>query len=71
MPTLEEIRQHGLEALRDRLGVAGMIRFLQMFSNGEGDYTKSRRAWLDKTSLDDIMAGIKQNRKRKQRPKKT
>ena len=30
--TLEEIRTLGLEALRERLGRAGMIRFLQQFA---------------------------------------
>ena len=52
--TLDEIRRHGLEALRSRLGRAGMIRFLQQFSTGEGDYTQSRKAWVDQTSMADL-----------------
>ena len=54
--TLDEIRRHGLEALRSRLGRAGMIRFLQQFSTGEGDYTQSRKAWVDQTSMADLGA---------------
>ena len=52
--TLEKIRRDGLEALRDKLGKAGMIRFLQQFETGEGDYARERHAWVDSTSLDEI-----------------
>ena len=52
--TLDEIRREGLDALRQRLGRAGMARFLQQFESGNGDYAKARRKWVDKTSLDDI-----------------
>lgn len=54
MQTLDEIRREGLEALRERLGRAGMIRFLSQFSNGSGDYAKERHEWVDATSFDDI-----------------
>ncbi len=52
--TLEEIRKVGLEALRQRLGRAGMIRFLQQYEMGSGDYASERRAWVDGLSLDDL-----------------
>ena len=54
MPTLEQIRREGLEALRERLGQAGMIRFLQQFETGDGDYANERHKWVDDTSLDEI-----------------
>ncbi|MCG8584013.1 MAG: hypothetical protein MI757_04795 [Pirellulales bacterium] len=54
MQTLEQIRREGLDALRDRLGQAGMIRFLAQFENGSGDYASERRAWVDETTLDQI-----------------
>lgn len=54
MLTLEQIRREGLEALRERLGRAGMIRFLAQFENGEGNYAKDRHKWVDRTSLADI-----------------
>lgn len=40
---LEKIRQEGLKALREKLGPVGMIKFIQMYSDGEGDYTEERR----------------------------
>ena len=54
--TLEQIRQQGLEALRERLGRAGMIRFLQQFETGHGDYARERHVWVDETSLADLRA---------------
>ena len=41
-PPLDEIRQAGLEALYRELGPVGMVRFLQQFENGSGDYTAER-----------------------------
>jgi hypothetical protein len=34
----EEIRRKGLAALRRELGRSGMIRFLEQFETGRGDY---------------------------------
>jgi hypothetical protein len=57
--TLDEVRQEGLEALRERLGRADTIRFLQQFELGRGDYAEERHQWADGLSLEEIerMAG--------------
>ncbi len=52
--TLDEIRREGLAALRQKLGRAGTIRFLQQFGSGSGDYAKERHAWVDRTSMNDL-----------------
>jgi hypothetical protein len=52
--TLDEIRRVGLTALRQKLGRAGMIRFLQQFGRGSGDYAKERRAWVDRASMQNL-----------------
>jgi hypothetical protein len=44
--TPEALRQAGLDALRRELGVTGMVRFLQQFELGTGDYTADRWKWL-------------------------
>lgn len=49
--TLNDIRRDGLEALRKQLGRAGMIRFLQQFETGAGDYAIDRHTWVDATPL--------------------
>lgn len=63
--TLDEIRRKGLEALRRELGQAGMIRFLQQFETGSGDYAADRHAWVDRTSLDEIRVATRRKRGRK------
>jgi hypothetical protein len=65
--TLDEIRREGLAALRQRLGRAGMIRFLQQFGRGSGDYAKDRHAWVDRTSMDDLRKAAKRVRPSRRR----
>jgi len=45
--TLEEIKLTGMNALFQRLGAVGMVRFLQQYQMGWGDYTRDRDAWLN------------------------
>jgi len=52
--TPEEIRTKGLSVLKRELGVAGMIRFLQQFDRGSGDWATERHKWADNLSWDDI-----------------
>ena len=59
-----QIRKCGLEALAKALGPVGMVRFLQQFESGSGDYTKERARWLDKLTVKEIAAEIKKSRKR-------
>jgi hypothetical protein len=65
----EQIRTRGLAALRDALGRAGLVRFLQQFSDGSGDYTRDRHKWLDQMSLEDIRGEAKRLTRRAPRPK--
>jgi len=65
LKTLDQIRQEGLAALRQRLGRAGMIRFLQQFDLGHGDYAKERHEWTDRTSLTDLKELVRKTRKRR------
>ena len=45
--TLQEIRRAGIRALARDLGPLGMVRFLQQFEIGLGDYSKERHELLD------------------------
>lgn len=60
----KEIYEAGLAALRRELGPVGMIRFLQFFDTGHGDYTAERHEWLDGLTVDDIVREIEQRRRR-------
>ena len=51
---LEQIRQEGLKALKEKLGPVGMIKFIQMYSDGKGDYTKERKQTLKDVTIDDF-----------------
>jgi hypothetical protein len=46
--TMEEIRRQGLKALARELGPVGMVRSLQLFENGSGDYVKERHQRQDR-----------------------
>ena len=52
--TPEQIRRAGLAALKRELGVAGMIRFLQQFDRGSGDWASERGPWAERTTLANI-----------------
>ncbi len=63
--TLDQIRIEGLKALDRQLGPDGMIRFLQQFETGRGDYTKERHVWLKETSVEALAEKIVKQRQRK------
>jgi hypothetical protein len=63
--TLEQIRRKGLAALRQELGKAGMIRFLQQFTSGSGNYARERHSWVDEISMEEIRNAVHGKRTRK------
>ncbi len=62
MMTPQQIRIAGLTALSRELGLVGMIRFMQQFEIGSGDYSKDRHLWLDKYTVDDIAKMVREKR---------
>ncbi len=63
MMTPQQIRVAGLAALSRELGLVGMIRFMQQFEMGQGDYSVDRHQWLDKYTVDDIAKMIQEKKK--------
>ena len=61
--TLEEVRLAGLKSLARDLGSVGMIRFLQQFETGQGDYTAERHTWLGKRTVRELAEEIERQRK--------
>lgn len=59
------IRKLGLEALAKKLGPIGMVRFLQQFETGRGDYTRERKKWLKDIDVKTMAKEIKVRRKAK------
>lgn len=58
---LEKIRREGLKALKDKLGVDGMIKFIQMYSDGKGDYTLERDELLKDVTIQDFEKFLEEN----------
>jgi hypothetical protein len=61
--SFNEIRRTGIEALTEKLGTVGMVRFLQQNETGYGDYTKDREEILGNPSLEEIYNSMKNNNK--------
>jgi len=50
--TLAQIQSKGLDLLARELGPVGLIRFLQQFDPGSGDYTAERHEWLGDSTVE-------------------
>lgn len=53
-----EVRARGWEALAERLGVSGAIRFLMQYEPGHGDYTRERKDLFADLTLDEALRRI-------------
>ena len=49
--TLEQIREQGIQVLGERLGIVGLVRFLQQTETGWGNYTEERHQWLGEPDI--------------------
>jgi hypothetical protein len=69
--TPQQIRVAGMAALSRELGMVGMIRFMQQFEMGQGDYSKDRHQWLHQFNVADIAKLIqeKKTNQKQRRPK--
>ena len=63
MMTPQQIRVAGLAALARELGLVGMIRFMQQFEMGQGNYSKDRHQWLDQYTVEDNEKMIREKKK--------
>jgi len=61
--SLNEIRRIGILALTEKLGIVGMIRFMQQSETGYGDYTKERDQILGNPSIEDLYNSILNSKK--------
>jgi hypothetical protein len=67
--SLEQIRIAGMEALARELGIVGMVRFLQQFETGHGDYSKDRHKWLYDQDMDIVLKRIREKREANKKAK--
>lgn len=64
--TQEQVRLMGLEVLARELGATGLIRFLQLYEQGSGDYTHERADLVANQTVAEI--GERIARRRKENP---
>ncbi|MDD3250513.1 MAG: hypothetical protein GX874_09305 [Smithella sp.] len=57
--TPAEIRRAGWDALKDKLGIAGALKFIQQYESGEDDYSKLRRELYEKDKVSDLFKKMK------------
>jgi len=68
--TPAQIRLTELAALTRELGPVGMVRFLQQFEAGYGDYTKERHQWLDQWDMETLIETLRKRAEKKDQREK-
>jgi hypothetical protein len=65
--TLEQIRVTGFAALMEQLGPDGMLRFLQQFETGAGNYSVERHQWIDQWDIDTLIEKLRERQSKASR----
>ena len=65
-----EIQQTAFDVLHKQLGISNLIRFMQQYDKGYGNYTIDRDEWQKNYTVDSLFTEIETN-KTKQNVKKT
>jgi hypothetical protein len=60
--TNAEIRAIGWQALVDKLGASGAVRFALQTERGHGDYTELRHQMLGALSVDELLERMRQSK---------
>jgi hypothetical protein len=56
--SLYQIRREGWQALTQRLGPAGAMRFMMQYDTGYGDYTEERRHLFADLTIDEAIEAL-------------
>jgi hypothetical protein len=59
----DELRRAGLLALVNALGAVGMVRFIQQFDSGRGDYSTERDHILGNPTVDELVDELERRRR--------
>jgi hypothetical protein len=65
--TNSEIRARGWEALIEKLGPSGALRFAMQTERGQGDYTRRRHRLLGGLSVNQLLARMRRRPTRSNR----
>ena len=61
LKNIEKIKQEGIAALSEKLGPVGMVHFIHLFDNGNGDFTKEREKLLNEIEKKEVLEFLKSN----------
>ena len=61
--TANQIHELGIEALLQKLGPVGTIRFLHQYETGKGNYSVDRQQWLTVPDVETLANQIQRSRK--------
>jgi hypothetical protein len=64
-----EIRALGWQALVEKLGAAGALRFALQTERGYGDYAELRHQLLGALSVDELLERMRQGKRKGRRPR--
>jgi hypothetical protein len=68
-----QLAADGFAAIVEKLGMAEAVRYVQLYHQGAGDYTRERHEWLDEFSHEQIanlMARTEKTNSRKRKSRK-
>lgn len=57
-----EIQKTAFDVLRKQLGISNLIRFMQQYDKGYGNYTVDRDLWQKNYTADSLFAEIEANK---------
>ncbi len=57
-----EIQKTAFDVLRKQLGISNLIRFMQQYDKGYGNYTVDRDQWQKNYTVDSLFAEIEANK---------
>jgi hypothetical protein len=60
---LSDITREAIDVLLREIGAVNTVRFLNQFTGGFGNYTEERQALFGDLTIEEIVAGIEQDRK--------
>jgi hypothetical protein len=57
-----EIQQTAFDVLHKQFGISNLIRFIQQYDKGYGNYTVDRDEWQNNYTVDSLFAEIEANK---------
>ena len=68
--TAAQLAADGFAAIVQKLGMADAVRYVQLYHQGSGDYTRERHEWLDDVRNDQIVNLMASTEKKGSRKRK-